>query len=355
MIDTTPIDIQITQSSRLAETNFDELVFGRTFSDHMFVMDYKDGKWQTPTIKPFQNMSMSPAASVIHYGQSVFEGLKAFKNEDGKFGLFRPDMNVRRLNKSAERLCMPKVPEDIFMEALVTLVKLDNEWIPKGEFSSLYLRPFLYATDEYIGVKPSENYRFIIFSSPVNAYYAKPVNVKLERHYTRAARGGTGFAKAAGNYAGSLYPARIANQQGYDQLLWTDSKEHKYIEESGTMNVMFVIDGKLLTPALSDSILDGITRRSVLEIVRGWGIEVEERRISIDEVLKASDENRLQEAFGCGTAATIAHIATIADDDRVLNLPAIETRKISQRIQKYFIDLKKFRIEDEHNWMVSLS
>lgn len=355
MIDTTSIDIQTTQASRLAETNFDELIFGRTFADHMFVMDYKDGKWQKPTIKSFQNMSMSPASSVIHYGQSVFEGMKAFKNENGKFGLFRPDMNVKRLNKSAERICMPKVPEDIFMEALIALVKLDKDWIPKGEYSSLYIRPFLFAIDEYIGVKPSDDYRFMIFTSPVNAYYAKPVNVKVERHYTRAARGGTGFAKAAGNYGGSLYPARLANRQGYDQLLWTDSKEHKYIEESGTMNVMFVIDGKLLTPSLSDSILDGITRRSVLELARDWGMEVEERKISVEEVLKAAEENRLQEAFGCGTAATIAHIATIADDEKVYTLPEIGTRKVSEKLQSYFIDLKKFRIEDKHNWMVDLS
>ncbi len=355
MIDTSTIDITKATESKLSEINFDELIFGRTFSDHMFIMDFKDGKWQQPTILPFRNLSMSPASAVIHYGQSVFEGLKAFKNKDGQFGLFRPNMNIARLNKSAKRMCMPDVPEDIFMEALTTLVKMDSAWIPTGELSSLYIRPVLYALDEYIGVKASETYRFMIFTSPVNAYYAKPVKVKLETHFTRAAHGGTGFAKAAGNYAGSLYPAKLANQQGYDQLLWTDAKEHKFIEESGTMNVMFVIDGKLITPQLSDSILDGITRRSVVELAKDWGIEVEERKVSVKEVIKAARENRLQEAFGCGTAATIAHIESIADDDTVYDLPRVADRKIARRLESYFVDLKKFRTVDKHNWMVDLS
>ncbi len=355
MIDTSAINIQRTTQSKLPGIDFDKLLFGRTFSDHMFVMDYKEGKWQQPNIMPYQTMNMAPASSVIHYGQSVFEGLKAYKNENGEFGLFRPDLNIKRLNKSAERICMPMVPEDLFMEGLTTLVKMDNAWIPTGKLSSLYIRPVLFAIDEYIGVKASDSYRFMIFTSPVNAYYSKPVNVKLERHFTRAARGGTGFAKAAGNYAGSLYPARKANEQGFDQLLWTDGKEHKYIEESGTMNVMFVIDGKLITPELSDSILDGITRRSVLTLAKDWGIEVEERKVSVEEVISAASENRLQEAFGCGTAATIAHIASIADDDDVYTLPDIETRKISKRLENHFIDLKKFKTEDKHNWMVSLS
>ena len=354
MIDTDTIDIQKTAKSRLEGIDFETLKFGRTFSDHMFCMDYKDGAWQNPRIMPYQNMSMAPSASVIHYGQSAFEGLKAFKNKEGKFGLFRPDMNVKRMNISAERLCMPAIPEALYMEALKKLTIMDNGWIPTGELASLYIRPVLFAMDEYIGVKTSETYRFMIITSPVNAYYAEPVKVKIEHHYTRAAQGGTGYAKAAGNYAGSLYPAKLANQQGFDQLLWTDAKEHKYIEESGTMNVMFVVDGKLLTPALSDSILDGITRRSVLTLAKDWGIPVEERRISVEEILQASRENRLEEAFGCGTAATIAHIASIGDGDDIYTLPPVEGRKISNRLQNYFIDLKKFRIEDTHNWMVEL-
>ncbi len=355
MIDTETIDIQKIKESRLEQTDFNELKFGRTFSDHMFCMDYHDGAWQKPKILPYQNMSMAPSASVIHYGQSAFEGMKAYKNSEGKIGLFRPDQNIKRMNISAERLCMPKVPEDIFMDALQKLVRLDQAWIPSDEFSSLYIRPVLFALDEYIGVKASSTYRFMIFTSPVNAYYSEPVKVKVERHYTRAARGGTGFAKAAGNYGGSLYPAKLANDEGYDQLLWTDAKEHKYIEESGTMNVMFVVDGKLLTPELSDSILDGITRKSVIDLAKDWGIHVEERRISVDEILKAAEENRLEEAFGCGTAATIAHIAAIVDEGRRFDLPDVSDREISGRLQKYFIDLKKFRITDKHGWMLPLN
>lgn len=339
------------QQSRFPEVDFENLVFGRIFSDHMFLMDYKEGKWQIPQILPFQNLSLSPSTSVLHYGQSIFEGLKAFRNEAGKVGIFRPDRNIKRMNKSAQRMCMPQIPEDIFMEALNELVSMDRQWIPNNEKSSLYIRPFLFATDEYVGVKPSESYRFMIFTCPVNAYYAKPVKVKIERHYTRAAVGGTGSAKAAGNYAGSLFPARLANQQGYDQLLWTDAKEHKYIEESGTMNVMFLINNKLITPALGDTILEGITRDSVLQLAREWGIEVEERKVAVDELLAALKNGEVQEAFGVGTAATIAHIDLIANEDEHYHLPDVEERVFSNKVAKYLVDLKRFKIEDKFNWM----
>lgn len=355
MIDTQLIHIEKTTKSKLPETDFDKLAFGRTFSDHMFVMDFREGKWQEPKIVPFQNLSMNPASSVIHYGQSIFEGMKAFKNEEGRFGLYRPDKNIERMNRSAVRMCMPEIPENIFMEALQELIRIDHEWIPTGELSSLYIRPVLFAIDEFIGVKASQDYRFLILTSPVNAYYPKPVKVKVERHYTRAARGGTGFAKAAGNYAGSMYPARLANEQGYDQLLWTDAKEHAYIEESGTMNVMFVIDGVLVTPALSDTILDGITRRSVIQVAKDWGLSVEERRIAVAEVVEAFEKGTLQEAFGCGTAATIAHIEAIGDGDNMMVLPDVNERKFSNKLMKYFTDLKKFRTVDPHGWMVELS
>ena len=355
MIETQTIKIQKAKESKLEKIDFEDLKFGRTFSDHMFVMDYIDGKWQEPKILPFQNMTMSPAALVIHYGQSIFEGLKAFKNEEGRFGLFRPDMNIKRMNKSAVRMCMPEIPENIFMEGLQELVSLDHEWIPKGELSSLYIRPVLFAIDEYIGVKASESYRFMILTAPVNAYYSKPVRVKIEREFTRAAKGGTGYAKTAGNYAGSLYPAKLANEQGYDQLLWTDAKEHAYIEESGTMNVMFVIDGKLITPELSETILDGVTRRSVLQLAKDWGLDVEERRVSVEELQEAMENDKLEEAFGCGTAATIAHIEAIADGEKVFQLPEVENRKLSNKLMKYFTDLKKFRLDDPHGWMIELS
>jgi len=355
MIETHSIKIQKTSQSKLESIDFQDLKFGRVFADHMFVMDFIDGKWQEPKILPFQNMSMSPAALVIHYGQSIFEGLKAFKNKDGRYGLFRPDLNIERMNKSAVRMCMPEIPENLFMEGLRELVRLDNQWIPTGELSSLYIRPVLFATDEYIGVKASEKYRFMIITAPVNAYYSKPVRVKIEREFTRAAKGGTGFAKTAGNYAGSLYPAKLANDQGYDQLLWTDAKEHEYIEESGTMNVMFLIDGKLITPKLSETILDGVTRRSVLQLAKDWGIPVEERRVSVSELQEAMENDTLEEAFGCGTAATIAHIEAIADGTKVFQLPDVESRKLSNRLMNYFTALKKFKVEDPHGWMIDLS
>jgi branched-chain amino acid aminotransferase len=355
MIETQTIKVQKAAKSRLPEVNFQDLKFGREFADHMFVMEYRGGKWQEPVIKPFGNISISPATSVLHYGQSIFEGMKAFKNVQGRYGLFRPDKNIERFNRSAVRMCMPVVPEGIFMEALSELVRLDNSWIPAEDFSSLYLRPFMYAIDEYVGVKASDDYRFMIFTSPVGAYYAKPVRVKIEHHFTRAAHGGTGFAKAAGNYAGSLYPARLANQQGFDQLLWTDASEHAYIEESGTMNVMFIINGTLITPELSDTILDGVTRRSVLQIAKDWNIPVEERRIPVKEVVDAMRNGNLQEAFGCGTAATIAHIASIADGDDVFELPAVEQREVSNKLIKHFLDLRKFRAPDPHGWMVELT
>ena len=355
MIETQTIKIQKSPTSKLENTNFSDLKFGRTFSDHMFVMDFVDGKWQEPKILPFQNMSMSPAALVIHYGQSIFEGLKAFKNDEGRFGIFRPDLNIQRMNRSAVRMCMPQIPENIYMEGLRELVRLDSDWIPTDELSSLYIRPVLFATDEYIGVKASERYRFMILTAPVNAYYSKPVRVKIERDFTRAAKGGTGYAKTAGNYAGSLYPAKLANEQGYDQLLWTDAKEHKYIEESGTMNVMFVVNGKLYTPELGETILDGVTRRSVLQLAKDWGYEIEERRISVEELHNAMQEDRLEEAFGCGTDATIAHIEAIADGETVYQLPSVKDRKLSNRLMEYFIDLKKFRVEDPYGWMIELS
>jgi branched-chain amino acid aminotransferase len=223
------------------------------------------------------------------------------------------------------------------------------------ELSSLYLRPVLFAIDEYIGVKASQSYRFMILAAPVNAYYVKPVRIKIEREFTRAAKGGTGYAKTAGNYAGSLYPAKLANDQGYDQLLWTDAKEHAYIEESGTMNVMFVIDGKLVTPELGETILDVVTRRSALQLARDWGVQVEERRVSVAELQEAMQNDTLEEAFGCGTAATIAHIEAIADGDKVYQLPKVEERKLSNRLMQYFVDLKKFRTDDPHGWMIELS
>lgn len=349
------IKVTKTTNSKLSEVDFDNIPFGRQFSDHMFVMDYHEGKWQTPEIIPFQNLSMSPAMSAIHYGQSIFEGLKAFKNKEGRFGLFRPEMNIKRMNLSAERMCMPQIPEDLFMEALVELVRLDRDWIPDGEGSALYIRPFMFATDEYIGVKPSNNYRFMIFTCPVGAYYPKPVKVKIERHFSRSVQGGTGYAKAAGNYAGSMYPAKLGQDEGFDQLVWTDAKEHKYIEESGTMNIMFRIGDKLITPAISETILSGITRDSVITLAKEWGYDVEhDSRVEVQEVLNAARNGELSEAFGLGTAATVAHIAEIADGEDRYELPPIENREFSKHIADALLDIRKFRADDKHGWMVEL-
>ncbi|MBL4653587.1 MAG: branched-chain amino acid aminotransferase [Flavobacteriales bacterium] len=348
------INVSLTPNSRISELEEGLNNFGRVFSDHMFVVDYADGKWGTASIQPYKNLSLSPATSAIHYGQSIFEGMKAYKNKAGKTLIFRPTDNIKRLNISAERMCMPAIPEDLFYDGLTQLLETDKAWIPPHEGTSLYIRPFMFSTDNYIGVKPSDTYKFMIFTTPVGGYYSEPVKVKVETHYTRSASGGVGFAKAAGNYAASLYPAKLAQKEGYHQLVWTDAKEHKYIEESGTMNIMFVIGDKLITPSTSDSILDGITRDSVLTLARDWGYTVEERKVSIDEVVEAAATGNLKEAFGTGTAATIAQIAVFNHNGIDYELPAIETREFSNRVGQYLQDIKRGKIQDNHGWIVEL-
>ena len=263
---TATLNIEITKvkESRINQLDPNNIVFGSLYSDHMLVADYIDGEWQTPKIVPFGEMSFNPGLASLHYGQSIFEGMKAFKNDAGEALLFRPLENFKRFNISAERMCMVPVPEEIFIGGLEELMRIDNAWIPTGEDNSLYLRPFMFATDTYLGVRPSLSYRFMIITSPAGKYYSKPPRVKVETEYIRAAEGGVGYAKCAGNYAASLYPAKLAQQKGYDQLLWTDAAEHKYFEESGTMNVMFVKDGKLITPATSSTILKGTTREALI-------------------------------------------------------------------------------------------
>ncbi len=348
--DISSIKITKTENSKINQVDFDNIPFGKVFADHMFVMDYEDGEWKNFEIKPFQDLTFSPAISSLHYGQSIFEGMKAYR-KNGKTYTFRAKDNFERLNKSAERMCMPHIPNQLVKDALEQLLTIDKEWIPENETNSLYVRPFMFATDEYVGIRPSSTYKFIIFCCPVGNYYTEPLRVKIESHYTRAANGGVGEAKAAGNYAASLYPAKLANEQGYHQLLWTDSNEHKYIEESGTMNVMFVIDGKLITPSLSGTILPGITRKSVIEIVKSWGIEVEERKIEVTEVLEAIKNGTLEEAFGAGTAATIAQIQTIGHNGTDYELPSIPERKISNRVLKFLNELKRGQEEDKWGWI----
>lgn len=349
------IKVTPVQESKIHAVDWENLPFGKVFSDHMLMMDYKDGAWKDPEIVPFGPIPMHPAMSAIHYGQSIFEGLKAYKSPNGELVVFRPDMNAKRFIESAERMCMPPIPEDVFVELVRKLVELESNWIPTKEGYSLYIRPFLYATDEFIGIRPSETYRFVIFTCPVGAYYNEPVNVKIEEFYTRASVGGVGRAKVAGNYGAALFPARKGQQNGYHQLLWTDGKSHEYIEESGTMNVVFVIDGKVITPSEdSDTILRGITKRSVLELAEAWGYPVEERKVSVQEIVEANKNGTLTEAFGAGTAATIAHIVKIGYRDGDLILPPVEGRTFSNRVYDYMNDLKAGRIEDTNNWLLKV-
>ena len=346
----TQIDIITTENSRISQVDFDNIPFGRVFSDHMFEMDYIDGKWTNLKITPYGPISIPPSMSALHYGQAIFEGMKAFKNDDGRFCLFRPEDNAWRLNQSAKRLSMPEVPEKIFMDALVTLINMDRDWIPNKRYTSLYIRPFMFATDQYVGVKSSETYKFIIFTCPVGMYYSKELNVKVEREFSRACPGGIGQTKAAGNYAGSLYPARLAQEQGFDQLIWTDSSTHSYVEESGTMNVGFIIDDKFYTPPTTGTILKGITRHSSVQLLRSWGMEVTEDRIAIDTIEQALKSGKLTEAFGMGTAATIAKIKSISVDGKKYELPNVENG-YGSRLKEAFEDIRRGKIEDEFNWI----
>ena len=302
---TTDFKITTVTNSKIDRVNLEDLPFGSVFSDHQFRMDFRDGAWQQGEIGPYGDMSLSPAAMALHYGQAIFEGMKAFRQPDGSVALFRPMENIRRFNKSAERMSMALLDEGLFLNALTELVKLDRQWVPGGEEGSLYIRPFMFASEAHVGVRPSDEYRFIIFTCPVGPYYKGNVRVKVETFFTRAAPGGTGYAKAAGNYAASLQPTAMARSEGYDQILWTDAVEHKYIEESGTMNVVFVMNGKLVSPSLGDTVLSGVTRDSVLRLAAYKGYEIEERKVAVAELKAAAESGALTEAFGVGTAATM--------------------------------------------------
>ncbi|MFN8414908.1 MAG: branched-chain amino acid aminotransferase [Cytophagaceae bacterium] len=348
---TTHFPVEKTTQSKLAQTNFDQLEFGAVNSDHMFVADYVNGEWTGMKIVPFQNITLSPACSALHYAQMVFEGMKAYRASNGDLLVFRPDKHLERMNNSNRRICMPEMPRSFFYEAIDQLVTLDQEWIPNKEGCSLYLRPFIFATDPYIGVKPSSNYKFIIFTCPVAGYYKGTVNVIVESKYVRAAEGGIGEAKTGGNYAASLLPAKLASEKGYHQILWTDSKEHQYFEESGTMNLMFVINNTLVTPPLGGSILPGITRDCILTLARDWGVKVEERKISANEILEAYNNGTLQDAFGTGTAATITHIAKIHFNGTDIVLPSVEKRELSNKLNQTLLDIKHGVAEDKFGWV----
>jgi branched-chain amino acid aminotransferase len=346
------IQITRTEHTRLGTVDFNHLPFGRIFSDHMFIADYENGEWVNSRIEPFATMQIHPASMVLHYGQAIFEGMKASKTHDGQPMLFRPEMHSKRINASARRMCMPEIPEELFLDALNALVGIDSDWIPQREDSALYLRPFMIAADEFIGVRASEKYHFIVISCPVGPYYSKPVRLLAETHYVRAVKGGTGEAKAAGNYAGALLPTLEAQQKGYDQVMWLDGVEFKYVQEVGTMNIFFVIDGTVVTPATDGAILKGITRDTILTILREKGHQVEERPVTIDELLQASNKGLLQEVFGAGTAAVVSLVSEIAYNDQTIIVPTPIETGIAHFVKAEIEGMRSGRIADTHGWVV---
>lgn len=348
-----PISVELTEKSRVSEVDFSNLIFGRVISDHMFIADYIEGEWTDCRIIPYGPLPMSPAAMALHYGQAIFEGMKTNKHvETGEPILFRPEMHVQRINRSATRMAMPEIPAEIYLPALHKLIDIDQVFIPQSEGSALYIRPVMYATDEYFGVRASNTYRFVIMTCPVGPYYPKPVKIKVAEKYVRAFPGGVGFAKAAGNYGATLKPAIDAKAEGYDQILWLDGKEFKYLQECGTMNIIVVIDGVVITPPTTDTILAGITRDSLLHILKDKGYKVEERPIEIKEVVAAHKTGKLDEMFGAGTAAVISHVSSFQYDGKEYILPPVEGRKIGPMIKKAIEDYKCGAVEDKFNWIV---
>jgi len=340
--------------SRIENVDFDNLVFGKTFTDHMFICHFKNGSWLDPEIKPYQPITIEPSASVFHYGQAVFEGMKAYKDNDGKVWLFRPNENFKRINRSSHRLQIPEFPEEYFFEGLNQLIKLDKDWVKPGYEHSLYIRPFVFASEYTAQATASTEYIFMIICGLAGGYYSEPVNVKIEKKYTRAISGGVGYAKTAANYAAALYPAVEAQKEGYHQLIWTDGKEHNYVEESGTMNLFFVINNTLITPPLGDTVLDGVTRDSIISVCSELDIKVEVRKISVNEIIDSLDKGLMTEAFGAGTAATVAPIKTIGYNSKNYNLPKIDKSGYSQKILDHLNKIKFGKIEDKFGWVTKL-
>lgn len=346
------ISVEKVANSRIGEVDFNDLPFGKIFSDHMFIADYYDGDWHDCRIVPFGDFPMHPALSAIHYGQAIFEGLKAELDGEGNPIIFRPTKNVNRFNISADRMGMPSVPEDLFMNAMDKLLSLDKNWIPNSPLSSLYIRPYMFATEKFVGIKCAESYRFAIFTCPVGAYYSKPVKVYVHDKYVRAFPGGTGFAKAAGNYGATMMPAREIQKQGYDQILWLDGIHHRYLQEIGTMNIFVIIDGVIITPGLDQgTILDGVTRDSIIRIAENEGYVVQERDISIDEVVNSFHEGKLEDMFGAGTAAGVSHIAQFHYKGEDYELPAAEDREISTKLKARLTAIKSGKAEDVFSWI----
>lgn len=343
------IAVQKVSKSRLASVDFKNLTFGNTFSDHMFECDFKDGAWENPTIKPYGNISLSPATKVFHYGQAVFEGMKAYKDEEGKVWLFRPEENFERINKSSKRMAIPEFPHDLFFDALTKIVRLDSDWIIPGQGNSLYIRPFVIATQAGVSAAPSNEYKFMILLSPAQAYYTGEVKVMIAQHYSRAANGGVGSAKAAGNYGAQFFPTNLAREKGFQQVIWTDAGEHKYLEEAGTMNIFFRVNDTLLTAPNSDRILDGVTRKSVIALAEKEGINVEVRPVLVSEIVKAAKGNSLKEIFGAGTAAIVSPVSAFSYDEKVYDLPKLEN-SFAQNFKKQLMDIQYNIGEDPFGW-----
>lgn len=335
------------------------LVFGTIFTDHMFEVDYEEGKgWLDPRVVPYHMLELDPSAMVFHYGQEMFEGLKAYKAEDGRVLLFRPDKNIERANRSNDRLCIPRIPEDLFMEAIKTVVKVDEDWIPTKEGTSLYIRPFVIATDPYLGVRPSHRYKFMIILSPVGAYYESginPVKIWIEDEYVRAVKGGIGEAKTGGNYVASMASQVKAHEEGYSQVLWLDGVHRKYIEEVGAMNIFFKINGTVVTPKLNGSILPGVTRDSVIALCKEWGIPVEERQISVDEVVAAAESGEMEECFGTGTAAVVSPVGELRYEEEKMEIGGGKIGEVTQRIYDTITGIQLGRIEGPAGWSVEVN
>ena len=353
------LDIKITKTSAPKEKpDQKNLGFGKIFTDHMFIMDYTEGKgWHDARIVPYGNISLSPASMVFHYGQEMFEGLKAYRGANGGPRLFRPDMNGKRTNDTNKRLCIPQLPVEDFVQAVKAIVKVDEDWIPTEPGTSLYIRPFIIATDDFLGVAPSKTYMFIIILSPSGAYYSSglaPVGIWIEDDYVRAVRGGIGFAKTGGNYAASLAAQVKAHDGGYSQVLWLDGVERKYIEEVGARNIFFKIDGKVVTPALSGSILPGITRNSVITLCKSWSLTVEERKISVDELIEAQNNGTLEEVFGTGTAAVISPVGTLRYKEEVMTIGDGSIGELSQKLYDAVTGIQNGTVEDEFGWVVTI-
>ncbi len=352
------LDIKITKTTNPKAKPEGPLGFGKIFTDHMFIMDYTEGKgWHDPRVVPYHDLTLSPACLVFHYGQEMFEGLKAYKGDDGRSYLFRPDMNGKRTNNTNDRLCIPQIPVEDFVQAVKTVVKVDEDWIPTEPGTSLYVRPFIIATEPFLGVDVSETFMFIIILSPSGAYYEEglaPVGIWIEDDYVRAVRGGMGYAKTGGNYAASLAAQVKAHDGGYSQVLWLDGVERKYIEEVGAMNIFFKIDGKVVTPMLNGSILPGITRDSVLTICRDWGIPTEERKVSVDELIEAQKTGKLEEVFGSGTAAVISPVGKLRYKDEVMTIGNGEIGQLSQKLYDTVTGIQLGKIEDKFGWRVEV-